>query len=395
MSFRVAPSVIFLMVLASPAYIEAQQYKVLHNFGGFGDGNIPYAGVTIGADGSLFGTTAYGGAGVCSYCGMVFQLTSNADGSWTESTVHDFTGTDGARPIAGITIDAEGSLYGAAEEGGSNGGTVFKLVPSFPGTWVFSILSTFKTGGGSPTGNVLLDGPTRLYGTAGLVYSLNQVASVGQWYERVLHQETQPFGTLIMGGDGNLYGTTYSGGTRGAGSVFELTFDPMLNRWTETVLYSFTGGVDGLRPLGGVTFDVVGNLYGTTVSGGKAGLGVVYKLSHQPDGTWSETVVHSFTGVPDGANPECAVTFDSKGNLYGTADEGGPAGWGTVFRMTPTSGGQWTETTLYGFTGGLDGGLPYAGVTLDVEGNIYGTTQWGGIYGQYGGVVYEVVQPTL
>ena len=193
MSFRVAPYlVIFLMVLASPAYIEAQQYKVLHNFGGLGDGNVAYAGVTIGADGSLFGTTAYGGAGVCSYCRRVQLRACRAQmvaGRRAPSMTSP--GTDSPGPIAEIAINAKGSLYGAAEEGGSDGwGTVFKLVPSFPGTWVFSILSTFKTGGGSPTGNVLLDGPTRLYGTAGLVYSLNQVASVGQWYERVLHQET-------------------------------------------------------------------------------------------------------------------------------------------------------------------------------------------------------------
>jgi uncharacterized repeat protein (TIGR03803 family) len=121
----------------------------------------------------------------------------------------------------------------------------------------------------------------------------------------------------------------------------------------------------------------------------------VYKLMHETDGTWSETIVHSFTGVPDGAYPECAVTFDAQGNLYGTADEGGPANWGVVFKMTPTSGGQWAETMLYGFTGGLDGGLPYSGVTLDSAGNIYGTTQWGGLYGEYGGVVYEIMRPAL
>ncbi len=369
---------------------------MLHNFGGPEDGYIPYAGVTFDSHGNIFGTTAYGGAGVCSYCGMVFELTPNGDGNWTESTVHDFTGSDGQRPIAGITIDPKGNLYGAAEDGGSNhSGTVYKIVPSSPGAWVFSILSTFPPGSGSPTGNVLLDTAARMYGTAEVVYSLNQVTPVGQWYELVLHEESQPFGTLVMDGDGNLYGTTYSGGTHGAGSVFELSFDPMLTVWTETVLYSFSGGSDGSNPLAGVISDAVGNLYGTTVYGGLANLGVVYKLTHQPDGTWSETALHYFTGVPDGAYPSCAMTLDSQGHLYGVTSAGGPANWGTVFRMTPTSGGQWAESTLYSFTGGLDGGDPYSGITFDAAGNIYGTTQWGGLYGQNGGVVYEIVNPSL
>jgi uncharacterized repeat protein (TIGR03803 family) len=180
---------------------------------------------------------------------------------------------------------------------------------------------------------------------------------------------------------GNLYGTTYSGGTSGAGVVYKL--DPTRH---ETVLYTFTGGADGGNPYGGVILDSAGNIYGTTVYGGiaqgSAGYGVVFKL----DPAGQETVLYTFTGGADGANSYAGLAFDSAGNLYGTTEFGGSgqgyAGYGVVFKLNAT--GQ--ETVLYTFTNGADAGNPYSGVIFDSAGNLYGTssgyytTGWGAVY---------------
>jgi uncharacterized repeat protein (TIGR03803 family) len=174
---------------------------------------------------------------------------------------------------------------------------------------------------------------------------------------------------------GNLYGTTYSGGAANAGVVYKLD-----TTGQETVLYSFSGGADGRNPYAGLILDLAGNLYGTTYQGGAAGYGVVYKL----DTTGQETVLYSFTGGADGGNPYAGVISDLSGNLYGTTQLGGVTGAGVVYKLD-TAG---NETALYSFTGGSDGGNPYAGVILDAAGNLYGTTHEGGALDW--GVVYKV-----
>ena len=185
-----------------------------------------------------------------------------------------------------------------------------------------------------------------------------------------------PCGTLTMDSSGDLYGTAYLGGTANLGTVFEYSAAGKY-----TVLHSFQGGTaDGSGPYAGVAFDAEGNLYGTTYSGGVAGLGVVYKVS----ASGQETVLHSFTGGADGSGPYAGVAIDAKGNLYGTTYNGGTANAGVVYKIN--SSGQ--ETVLYTFTGGNDGANPYAGVTLDSSGNLYGTTYAGGPYNN--GVIYKV-----
>jgi uncharacterized repeat protein (TIGR03803 family) len=167
---------------------------------------------------------------------------------------------------------------------------------------------------------------------------------------------------------------------------------------TETILHTFTGGSDGGSPQAGLIFDSKGNLYGTTGGGGTSsfctGCGVAFQLVSSSNGTWTENVLYSFgtlNNFADGANPYSSLTFDSTGNLYGTTTSGGSSFQGTVFELTPGSSGTWTETTLYTFTGGSDGGFPYAeGVVLDSSGNLYGTTESGGKYGF--GTVYELVK---
>jgi uncharacterized repeat protein (TIGR03803 family) len=254
-----------------------------------------------------------------------------------------FTGTSGGLPTAALIQDAAGNLYGATSSGGSGFGVVFKLDTA------------------------------------------NQ--------EIVLHVFTgpdgaTPDGSLVLDGAGNLYGTTSSGGAYGLGTVFKLDTSGV-----ETVLHSFTGNPDGAVPYAGLVMDASGNLYGTTEQGGASGCGTIFRI----DIGGSETVLHSFTGgFTDGANPKARLTLDSAGNLYGTTFEGGSNGNGTVFKLDPTS----TETVLYNFTGGSDGGNPFGGVTLGGDGTLYGTAEFGGInalYSRYGcckngdGVVFSLI----
>lgn len=207
----------------------------------------------------------------------------------------------------------------------------------------------------------------------------------------------QPTSNLILDPSGNIYGTTYEGGSNSGigcatncGTVFELSKTNGI--WNETVLYNFcslANCADGSAPYAPLVRDRAGNLYGTTTDGGiqnncvdgeNAGCGVVFELSPSADGTWTETVLHSFTGGSDGEDPSGGLTFDSSGNLYGTAAYAGNDGQGSsgvVFELSPT-GNTWTETVLYGFTGEADGGIPVSNLVFDTLGNLYGTTARGG-----------------
>ena len=188
-------------------------------------------------------------------------------------------------------------------------------------------------------------------------------------------QGTNPYGTLIRDASGNLYGTTNAGCAANAGGIFEAEASGSFK-----VLYCFQGGTDGASPYAGVVLDSAGNLYGTTYQGGLSGRGVVYKLNT----SGQESVLYSFTGGADGSGPYAGVIRDSAGNLYGTTYNGGTANAGVVYRLSPA--GQ--ETVLYNFTGGADGENPYAGVTFDSAGNLYGTTYYGGAVN--GGVLYKL-----
>jgi uncharacterized repeat protein (TIGR03803 family) len=222
------------------------------------------------------------------------------------------------------------------------------------------------------------------------------------WHEKVLHSFNgtdgwSPEAGLIFDAAGNLYGTTEYGGTGGncgaygCGTVFELTPNGS-GGWTETVLYSFcpqTGCTDGANPAAGLIFDAAGNLYGTTEYAGAYNSGTVFELTPNGSGGWTETVLYSFcsqANCTDGYGPLAGLIFDASGNLYGTTRDGGAYGYGTVFELTPTGGGGWTETVLHSFNqNGTDGAYPYAGLTFDTAGNLYGTTAYGGPYDYFGG----------
>lgn len=403
---RVTPLVVMLwLAMCTSRAAAAAQYKVLHNFVyQNGDGFAPEATLVFDSSGNLYGTTIAGGT-ACEPpgCGVVFEL-SPSNGSWNESLLNNFNGNDGSSSVAPLVFDSHGNLYGSAKSGGSAGnGTVFEPIPGGNGAWTEMVLHSFTGGsdGSQPLSGITLDTSGHLYGTAsagglnggGVAFSTGGGNLPGA---SVLHSFgggadcSQPSGSLASDASGNLYGTTQAGGAYQLGCVFELVRDPLSGDWTETVLYSFDGP-DGANPYGGVIRDAAGNLYGTTYDGGADGVGTVFKLTNS-NGSWSESVLHSFTtGTGDGGNPYSGLTFDPHGNLYGTTNSGGPGEHGTVFRLTPMPTGQWSETILYGFTGRLDGGWPVGGVVLDSAGNIYGTTDMGGTGGiENGGVVFEI-----
>jgi len=192
-----------------------------------------------------------------------------------------------------------------------------------------------------------------------------------------------PLDGLIADTSGNLYSTTSAGGASGNGAVIEFS-----KSGVESVLYSFAGGIDGANPQAGLLRDKSGNLYGTTYGGGTENAGTVFMI---PVGG-TEEVLYSFAGGKDAADPEAGLTIDAQGNLYGTASAGGTYNNGAVFKLTPPkSGSAWKETLLYSFgKSGTDGTVPVASVTLGAAGTLYGTTSAGGEYGY--GTVFQLVR---
>jgi uncharacterized repeat protein (TIGR03803 family) len=367
--------------------------SVLYSFqgGSVGDGQAPNGPLSCDRTGNLYGTTLFGGVAATA-AGTVFKLTSSSGGQWTETQLWTFTGgTDGGIPESGVTIRAEGQVYTTATKGGSfQNGTVIELTATSSGQWNEGTVTDFPfTGGGSPGTALIADASGNLYGTTstgdplgnGTVFKLT-MSSTGVWEGATIYN----FGTglsgtpstLILDSAGNLYGETTSGGPNSAGAIFELS--PNGASWIEKTLYTFSG-TDGLGPVGGLVFDQAGNLYGTTSAGGNTGCncGTVFQLTPGSGGNWTETVLHSFAGASiDGANPAGGPILDASGNLYGTTQGGGSAQRGAVFKLTPGSGG-WIETLLHSFTGANgDGAFPMANLVSDPAGNLYGTTPEGG-----------------
>ncbi len=333
--------------LLGPAGAWAQTFKILHSFGNTGDGVNPVAGQAFDGQGNLYGVTYMGpvGSGGCngSGCGLVYQLKANPDGSWTETVIHAFNGTDGAYPSATPVFDPQGNLYGSTYCNASycyHDGFVYELMPGSNGAWTESVLRHFSAvwDGGEP-------------------------------------QE------LALDNAGNIYGEAMLGGLNDTGTVFSLNRS---SSWQERLLYSFGrfGGADGAYPAGAFAFDANGNFYGTTHLGGAHGYGTVFKLTKKDSLLWPETLLYDFPGAPEGNFPN-GVIFGPDGSLYGTTQTGGylgvstcgfPRGCGTVFRLTPNADGTWTETVLYAFRGAGDGVAPIKGVIFDKAGNLYGTT---------------------
>jgi uncharacterized repeat protein (TIGR03803 family) len=306
-----------------------------------------------------------------------------------EKVILSFNNTNGNQPTAGLIFDGSDNLYGTATEGGEGVGCVFELSPK-AGGWTDQVLFSFNnvSDGFQPHAGLVRDSAGNLYGTAssggtadedGVVFELTP--NGGTWTEIVLHtfhkdgtDGSQPWANLIFDGSGNLYGTTVQGGKNSGGTVFELS-PGAGGAWTETILHNFpANGTDGSSPYGALVFDSAGNLYGTTAAGGAGGYGTVFELK-RAGGNWLEKVLHRFNenGV-DGTFPETALVFDAAGNLYGTTVSGGTfvnnGFWGTVFELAPQPGGAWREKVLHSFGAGSDGRYPQAPVVLDTSGNL-------------------------
>lgn len=405
-----ATTVLLLATVVLAGDAEASgKYKTLHTFLS-GDGQVTTASLIFDSTGNLYGTTMVGGA----YDeGTVFELMPTGHGRWRELLLHSFKndGRDGYEPHAGLVFDSAGNLYGTTAAGGSydNGnGTVFELSPNGQGGWREKVIHSFSDDkdGGNPVAAVVFDAAGNLYGTmpvgpggsgAGTVFQLSPTEG-GTWRETILHSfkhdgkdGNYPYAALTFGVAGSIFGTTQLGGTYDLGTVFQLT-PKGDGSWTETVIHSFTQS-DGLSLSGGLVSDPSGSLYGTTNGGGIHGYGTVFKLKPNEQGRWVLSVLHSFYGT-DGYEAASGVIFDSAGRLYGTTLYGGdlencnrPIGCGVVFELQPTTKGEWTERVLHSFKD-HPGAVPFAGLIFDGHSTFYGTT-FG--YGQTNGSVFEIV----
>ena len=379
------------ILLTTPS-AQAQTFTTLHNFSGQNDGGAPAGSLIMDRAGNLYGTASTGGNDTCTpapSCGIVYKLTHSGSG-WLFSTIYAFHGPDGAAPEAGVIIGPDGNLYGTTSTGGAAGsGIVFRLQP--PATvckavscfWTETVLHSFyvdpQDGAAPGYGPLIFDRAGNIYGTTigggsglGTVYEMSPTG--GGWMEKVIYNfqgepdGAQPESGVAFDGAGNLYGTTVAGGTGSFGTVFELT--PAGSGWTESVLYRFTGS-NGYGPFAGVILDESGNLYGAT------SLGHITAYELIPSGgSWTFQILYPLDAYYGAYQ---SLTFDSAGNLLGTVYAGTPE----VFRLTP-SNGQWTLT---GFTGN-DGDFSLSNVIQDARGNLYATSSIGGTYHQ--GTVFQI-----
>jgi len=386
----------FALVLASGIAIpsaQAQKYTVIHNFTGGNDGALPRSTLIVDRAGNLYGTA-----------GPVFKM-SHAGSGWVYTPLFIFPGGyDGSGSGAAIAFGPDSSLYGTADGGdlqcsdgeGGGCGIVFNLKPpptrpaSFFSPWKETVLHAFAgrpSDGEFPwTGAIIFDRAGNLYGTTefggnsgnwGTVFKMT--AYGGGWTESVIYNlaygTNGPYSGVVMDSAGNLYGTTGDGTV-----IFELS--PYGDGWTFTDLHDFTGGLnDGGLAYGGLVFDSHGNLFGATTTGGAHGGGVVYELTPS-NGTWTYHIIYN---LPNGG-PFDSLTVDAAGNLYGAAQDGGSDSAGMVFKLSQ-SNGVWTLTDLHDFTFDTEW-FPEGGVTLDANGNLFGTAKDGGAHGW--GVVWEI-----
>ena len=330
-----------VVLFAGSVLGAGMKLNTIHNFTGLGDGGYPMTGLIFDNTGALYGTSSIGGDfEACDeggQCGVIFKLTPPAQsgGDWMETELYDFFNPGPYPPNTPLVFDGQNNLYGGAGPT-SDGAGYFQLTGS-NGNW-----------------------------TLNNIYYINNDVFPG-------------VGRPLLGKKNNMY--VLGGGNYG--SVVELTRNPN-NTWTSITLYTFLAGNDGGMPVAGVVGDHAGNLYGTTnEGGGSADCGTVYELSPQSGGSWSETILHSFTGS-DGCLPYAGVILDSKGNLYGAAATGGTgpcgsSGCGLVYELSPPAepGGSWTYTILHSFAS-TDGVGPISGLTMSSSGVLYGTTNGGG-----------------
>lgn len=361
-------------------------FHVLYTFTGGADGALPEAGLLRDSAGNLYGTTIAGGDPDC-YCGVVFKVSPTG----SERVLYTFTGDpdgggpDGSYPQGDLTFDKEGNLYGTTTQGGDLGGVVFKLDRNEHET----VLHKFEGPDGAYPFGLTRDTKGRLFGVTldNTVYGLTTDGrDLGFYSFNGGNDGASPEGDVVIDRQGNLYGTTSRGGQYGKGVVFKVD-----RKGQETILHSFSGA-DGANPYGGLVLDEQGNAYGTTYSGGAWNSGVVFRLNQNVD----FSVLYNFTGGADGGGALASLVRDSAGDLFGTTFTGGDVscvfisenpGCGVIFELDANG----TETVLHTFENGSDGSMPQAKLTLDRNGNLYGTATLGNDF--FGtGVVFEVTR---
>ena len=390
--------ILFAVTFTATIPANAQTFQLLHTFEG-PDGIGPGA-LAIDGAGKLYGSAVRGGIHNCSSpgqsgCGTIFEL-SPENSQWVFESLYQFkSNTDGWSPNAPLTLGAAGSVYGTTLDGGveGGGGSVFRLWPSCkdPGcqqiTWNKTLLYRFgQCDGAGTNGGLVFDNTGNLYGTTiemcghtGQAYELSPAQKLdGTWNKKTLHvfygppfDGRWPVGPMVFDQAGNLYGTTLGGGSGDLGTVYRLTRAG--NVWTECVLYNFAGGSDGRKPMGNLIY-ASGNLLGVT--NGDWQPSSVFALPPSDCGNGIVTPLLNF--LPgEGAHLTSGLVADSAGNLYGAAPLGGANGFGSVYKLTFASNG-WSYSSMYDFTGGADGSNPQGPLVLDSQGNIYGSAAAGG-----------------
>ncbi len=363
---------------------DAQTFTVLHSFTTSNDDGQEPADTLLLVGGKLYGTTLYGGLATGN--GTIFQM----DLKGNETILYRFDGPTGSAPQGGVVRDSAGNLYGTTTEGGTyNLGTAFKLSPA--GT--LTVLHHFSgsTEGANPFAGLTLDSTGNLYGTTsyggdlscgnglgcGTVFKIDSSGNFATLYSFTGGADgQQPFvGSLLVDAAGDLIGTAIGGGASGQGTIFKIHPDG-----SETTLYSFSGGKDGGAPYAGLIRDNQGNLYGCTLDGGVAGFGTIFRLNAKNQ----ERTLFAFSTATRGEAAYGRLLRDNQGNLYGTTVYGGTHGIGLVFEVSPSG----TETVLHNFGDLPDGGLPVGGLVMDAQGNLYGTAETGG-HGV--GTVFKIV----
>jgi uncharacterized repeat protein (TIGR03803 family) len=355
--------ILLVLALSLAVRVRAQTYTVLHSFSGGQDGASPVAGLTMDRAGNLYGTTPTGGymGGVCAPwggCGTVFRLSPKND-SWVFTPLYEFQGdSDGQGPQAAVTIGPDGAVYGTTEFGGADQCSIG-----------YDCGTVFK----------LTPPPSACH------------AALCPWTETVIydfpaqapHGIGTPIGGLIFDEAGNIYGTAFVGGlgvcAQACGVVYELVPDGSERRLIP--LYEFAGGLDGGSPTSTLLRDQQGNLYGTASYAGRWQMGTAFELVRSGQ-SWIFKLLYTFTGEDDGGMPTSGLVMDAAGNLYGDTPSGGVNNGGVVFQLAPAGTG-WNYSVLDSLVGGINGP-----VTLDNAGNLYALAGGGN---QNEGLLFELV----
>ena len=390
-------TLVFITTLLLIASAAASHPVSIHNFPQNLIGCEPSA-LLIDPSGNLFGLA--GDPNFDPNCGIIFELQPQSNGSWTFQVLHQLGKDSTLSQQAPLARDAKGNLFAATVSNLYNNpqSAIVELSPMSDGKWSYQAIYTFGAGDGSLPSWLMVDAVGNLYGTTflggsgggGIVFELSPGTS-GQWTETVLYSFTGMYGGgpdgLVMDANGNLFGTTYFGGNCSVGTVFEL--QPGANGWTYSLLHSFCLS-DGNAPEGGLVIDKAGNLYGVDTEGGPGcdmvGCGTLFELSPGSGGTWTESTLVNFT-VLSGDFP-FALTMDSKGRLFGLNGAGGGQSYfGTMFELSQARNGQWGGQVIYRFSTNPTANYPCCNLIVTPSGTIFGATtgasgnaEWGTVY---------------